>query len=95
MKKILSILAFLCAAWMSIQAERVILGAEQTKQYLPLLKGKRVALLSNHTGIVIQAKGEKAYPQPLPKGKGEVKGERLEAKGERREVAASPHITGL
>ena len=59
MKKILSILAFLCAAWMSIQAERVILGAEQTKQYLPLLKGKRVALLSNHTGIVIQAKGER------------------------------------
>ena len=65
MKKILPILAFLCAAWMSVQAERVILGAEQTKQYLPLLKGKRVALLSNHTGIIIQAKGEKAYPQPI------------------------------
>ena len=59
MKKILPILAFLCAAWMSVQAERVILGAEQTKQYLPLLKGKRVALLSNHTGIIIQAKGER------------------------------------
>ena len=41
---------------MTIQAERVILGAEQTKQYLPLLKGKRVALLSNHTGLVIQGK---------------------------------------
>ena len=83
MKKILSILAFLCAAWMSVQAERVILGAEQTKQYLPLLKGKRVALLSNHTGIVIQAKGERL------KAKGErqeAKGERLEARGERQEV---------
>ena len=76
MKKILSILAFLCAAWMSVQAERVILGAEQTKQYLPLLKGKRVALLSNHTGIVIQAKGERR----------KAKGERLEARGERQEV---------
>ena len=36
--------------------ENVKVGAEQTKQYLPLLKGKRVALLSNHTGIVIQGK---------------------------------------
>ena len=30
----------------------VEVGAEQTQQYLPLLKGKRVALLSNHTGLV-------------------------------------------
>ena len=37
-------------------AERVVLGAEQTKEYLPLLKGKRVALLSNHTGLIIQGK---------------------------------------
>ena len=56
MKKILSICAFLCAAFMTIQAKNVEVGAEQTKQYLPLLKGKRVALLSNHTGIVIQGK---------------------------------------
>ncbi len=31
---------------------RVILGDEQTKEYLPLLKGQRVAILSNQTGIV-------------------------------------------
>ena len=30
----------------------VIVGAERSDLYLPLLKGKRVALLSNHTGIV-------------------------------------------
>ena len=72
MKKILSILAFLCAAWMSVQAERVILGAEQTKQYLPLLKNKRVALLSNHTGIIIQTKSERR----------EARGERQEVKGD-------------
>ena len=54
MKKIFAIFAFLCAAVINIQAERVFVGAEQTKLYLPLLKGKRVALLSNHTGIVIQ-----------------------------------------
>ena len=82
MKKVLSIFAFLCATLMTVQAERVVLGAEQTKEYLPLLKGKRVALLSNHTGIVIQAKGEKAYPQPLPKRRGEIKGERQEVKGD-------------
>ena len=72
MKKVLSIFAFLCATLMTVQAERVVLGAEQTKEYLPLLKGKRVALLSNHTGIVIQAKGER------PKAKGE----RQEVKGD-------------
>ena len=82
MKKVLSIFAFLCATLMTVQAERVVLGAEQTKEYLPLLKGKRVALLSNHTGIVIQAKGEKAYPQPLPKRRGEIQGERQEVKGD-------------
>ena len=56
MKKIITLFLFLCAALIHIQAKDVILGAEQTKQYMPLLKGKRVALLSNHTGIVIQGK---------------------------------------
>ena len=56
MKKIFSIFIFFCAAVISIHAERVLVGAEQTKEYLPLLKDKRVALLSNHTGIVIQGK---------------------------------------
>ena len=56
MKKIFSIFIFFCAAFISIHAERVLVGAEQTKEYLPLLKDKRVALLSNHTGIVIQGK---------------------------------------
>ena len=30
----------------------VIVGAERTSKYLPLLKGKRIALLSNQTGVV-------------------------------------------
>ncbi|MDE6574434.1 MAG: DUF1343 domain-containing protein [Muribaculaceae bacterium] len=33
-------------------AENVRTGAEQTDVYVPALKGKRVALFSNHTGIV-------------------------------------------
>ena len=54
MKKIISLLALCCCAMIIVAAENVKVGAEQTKQYLPLLKGKRVALMSNHTGIVIQ-----------------------------------------
>ena len=34
------------------EQDRVILGDEQFDVYLPLLEGKRVALYSNHTGIV-------------------------------------------
>jgi len=30
----------------------VVTGAEQTEAYFPLLKGKRIALFSNHTGMV-------------------------------------------
>jgi len=30
----------------------VIVGAEQTEAYFPMLKGKRIALFSNHTGMV-------------------------------------------
>ena len=29
-------------------------GAQQVKEYLPLLKGKRVCILSNHTGMVTE-----------------------------------------
>ena len=32
--------------------KQVKVGAEQVNEYVPLLKGKRVALLSNHTGMV-------------------------------------------
>ncbi|MCR5698435.1 MAG: DUF1343 domain-containing protein [Treponemataceae bacterium] len=35
-----------------LKADRVVLGDEQFESYLPLLKDKRVALFSNHSGIV-------------------------------------------
>ena len=43
-----------CACFFSVQAQTasVIVGAEQTEAYFPLLNGKRVALFSNHTGMV-------------------------------------------
>lgn len=54
MKKILFIIiACLCSTLLcQAQQERVIIGAEQTQAYLPLLKNQRVALFSNHTGMV-------------------------------------------
>jgi uncharacterized protein YbbC (DUF1343 family) len=33
-------------------AQGVVVGAAKTSEYVPLLKGKRVALFSNHTGMV-------------------------------------------
>lgn len=53
MKRIIVVLAILGTLVLTVQADHVVLGAEQTKIYLPLLQGKRVALLSNHTGIII------------------------------------------
>lgn len=53
-----AIVLFILAIVLAVPAKaNVEVGAEQTEQYLPLLQGKRVALLSNHTGIVV--KGER------------------------------------
>lgn len=53
MKKLyFTILFLLFSLVIFSQQNRVILGAEQTKAYLPILKNKRVALFSNHTGMV-------------------------------------------
>ncbi|MBP3288541.1 MAG: DUF1343 domain-containing protein [Muribaculaceae bacterium] len=47
---ILTFLALLCCCVMA-RAE-VVVGAERLPEYLPLLRDSRVALLSNHTGLV-------------------------------------------
>ena len=53
MKKILFIviLAFITLHCQAKQS-RVIVGAEQTNDYLPILKNKKIAVFSNHTGMV-------------------------------------------
>ena len=56
MKRRLFLLAAVLIAAISC-SRRVILGDEQFRSYLPLLDGKRVALLSNQSGIV----GDKVY----------------------------------
>lgn len=40
-----------CKAQVPTESSDVVLGAERTELYFPLLEGKHVALLSNHTGI--------------------------------------------
>ena len=53
MKNVYFILILLTGSYIvSAQVPPVILGAEQTKAYMPMLKNKRVALFSNHTGMV-------------------------------------------
>lgn len=47
------------------QPDSLVLGAERTDQWLPLLKGKRVALFSNHTGV---AAGEHTLDRLLRQG---------------------------
>lgn len=44
---------FMALIAMSVYAEKPVeVGAAQVSEYVPMLKGKRVALLSNHTGMV-------------------------------------------
>ena len=45
-------LLLLCVALPGAAQPRVIPGDEQTDQYFPLLEGKRIALFTNHTGMV-------------------------------------------
>lgn len=50
--KRLSLLPLLLAPYFLAQANTPIVGAANTEAYLPLLEGKRVAIMSNHTGMV-------------------------------------------
>ena len=47
---ILSLFSFSCQA--TEQSEKIKVGAEQTEEYIPALKGQRVAVLANHTAMV-------------------------------------------
>ena len=51
-RNIISALLLCIALAAQAQAQRVIPGDERTDLYYPLLEGKRIALFSNHTGMV-------------------------------------------
>ena len=53
MKKLSIIITLLMTTIIAFaQSDRVIVGAESTKEYFPILKNKRIAIMSNHTGMV-------------------------------------------
>jgi len=52
MKQLLLMAFWLCCASTLGAQPSVIVGAERSSDYLPLLEGKRIALFSNHTGLV-------------------------------------------
>ncbi|MCD8079700.1 MAG: DUF1343 domain-containing protein [Bacteroides sp.] len=54
MKPIFPLLLFFsaCIAVLPLSAQQVVTGAERTSAYLPLLEGKRVGLVVNHTSIL-------------------------------------------
>lgn len=53
MKKLLLVALILCSSLLcQAQGERIIPGDEQTTTYFPLLKEKRIAVFSNHTGMI-------------------------------------------
>jgi len=63
MKKLLLLTILLCSSLLcQAQKERIVLGDEQTSEYFPILKGKRIAIFSNHTGMRMQ---ESTYPVRL------------------------------
>jgi len=43
---------YLCLASYAQKSSDVVLGAERTDMYFPILKNKRIAVFSNHTGMV-------------------------------------------
>ena len=53
MKQLILILFVLCSPFIcQAQQNPVIVGAEQIEAYLPILKNKKIAVFSNHTGMV-------------------------------------------
>lgn len=51
-RKKLLLLVYLMVSVLSISAQEVVVGAAQVDKYVPLLKGKKIGLFSNHTGMV-------------------------------------------
>lgn len=50
--KRLFLLSLIVCITSALMAQKIMTGAESVNEYLPLLQGKRVAVLSNHTGMI-------------------------------------------
>ena len=51
-RKIILLFGLLLASLGAPAQDRIETGAEQTGRYLPLLEGRRVGIMTNHTGTV-------------------------------------------
>lgn len=67
MKKILLLASLVLAAVTGFAGDRIMPGAESVDQYIPLLQGKRVCILSNQTGI-LPSSGKHVLDVCLEKG---------------------------
>ena len=54
MKRFKILVIILCACLLQVQAQTLRVGAERSEKLLPLLDGKRVALVVNQTSVVGQ-----------------------------------------
>ena len=52
LKKAVKALLFMMLMTCSISAQEVVVGAAHVDEYVPILKGKKIGLFSNHTGMV-------------------------------------------
>ena len=52
MKRLKILVIILCGCFLQVQAQVLRMGAERTEKLLPLLEGKRVALVVNQTSVV-------------------------------------------
>jgi uncharacterized protein YbbC (DUF1343 family) len=91
MKKTLLIPIMLCCFLSSsAQQNSVIVGAEQTEAYFPILKNKRIALFSNHTGRV----GDKHLLDVLLENRFNVVAVFSPEHGFRGDADAGEHVSG-
>src|SRR5690606_3535148 len=90
MKKTPLILLLFISLVVVLQAQesQVVVGAARTDAYLPLLQGKRVALFSNHTGMV----GDKHTPDVLIENKVNVTAVFSPEHGFRGDAGAGDHV---
>ncbi len=72
-----------------VQAEEVIVGAKRTSEYFPLLKDQRVAVYSNHTGMV----GDEHLVDLLMRNKFDVAGIFSPEHGFRGKADAGEHVS--
>ena len=89
MKKLVLSFMLLCGILLCMaQTERVVMGDEQTSEYFPILKNKRIAIFSNQTGMM----GDKHLLDILLENKFNVVGIFSPEHGFRGEADAGEHV---